>query len=171
MFDSNPAVTSFFQGGVKRWDGIDSGIDSVFDFPAYFDIRDVMAKSGKMDVLSKTLAEDRLYPNPEVLVTFLGNHDVRRFMSEPGATSQRLKLAFTLLLTYRGTPCIYYGDEIGMLGGNDPENRHDFPGGWPGIREARLRAPVAHRRRTQSGITYRGSPRCARSTLRSVTAS
>jgi len=33
-------------------------------------------------------------------------------------------------LTTRGTPLIYYGDEIAMRGGGDPDNRRDFPGGW-----------------------------------------
>jgi glycosidase len=69
-------------------------------------------------------------------VTFLGLHDVQRFMAEPGATPAGLKLAFTFLLTTRGIPLIYYGDEIGMPGGNDPDNRRDFPGGWPGERNA-----------------------------------
>lgn len=32
----------------------------------------------------------------------------------------------------RGIPELYYGDEIGMTGGDDPDNRHDFPGGFPG---------------------------------------
>jgi hypothetical protein len=36
------------------------------------------------------------------------------------------------LLTMRGMPQVYSGDEIGMTGGDDPENRHDFPGGFPG---------------------------------------
>jgi len=36
------------------------------------------------------------------------------------------------LLTVRGVPQIYSGDEIGMPGGNDPDNRRDFPGGFPG---------------------------------------
>jgi glycosidase len=63
-------------------------------------------------------------------VTFLGLHDVKRFMSEPGATKDGLKLAFTFLMTTRGIPMIYYGDEIGMPGGDDPDNRRDFPGGW-----------------------------------------
>ena len=35
-------------------------------------------------------------------------------------------------MTARGIPVIYYGDEIAMPGGNDPDNRRDFPGGWPG---------------------------------------
>jgi glycosidase len=43
-----------------------------------------------------------------------------------------LKLAFTFLLTMRGIPQLYYGDEIALRGGNDPDNRRDFPGGWAG---------------------------------------
>ena len=35
-------------------------------------------------------------------------------------------------MTLRGIPEIYYGDEIGMTGAGDPDNRRDFPGGWPG---------------------------------------
>jgi glycosidase len=62
-----------------------------------------------------------------MLVTFLGLHDVKRFMNEPGATPAGMKLAFTFLLTARGTPMIYYGDEIAMPGGEDPDNRRDYP--------------------------------------------
>ena len=39
-----------------------------------------------------------------------------------------------MTLTLRGIPEIYYGDEIGMPGGGDPDNRRDFPGGWIGDR-------------------------------------
>jgi len=35
-----------------------------------------------------------------------------------------------LILTLRGIPELYYGDELGMTGLADPDNRHDFPGGW-----------------------------------------
>lgn len=128
VFDRNPVVPSYFQGGVTR-DGVDTGVDSVFDFPTFFAIRDVFAHGKDIDGLAKVLAEDRLYPNASILVPFEGNHDVKRFMSEDGATPEALKLAFTYLLTMRGTPEIYYGDEIGMTGGDDPENRHDFPAG------------------------------------------
>ncbi len=130
VFDSNPAIPSSFQSSHNAKSPLDTGVDSVFDFPSFFNIRDAFAKGTPMDAESKTLAEDRLYPDPGVLVTFLGNHDVARFMSEPGATLDKLKLAFTFLLTARGIPCIYYGDEIAMRGGNDPDNRRDFPGGW-----------------------------------------
>ncbi|HEY3740862.1 MAG TPA: alpha-amylase family glycosyl hydrolase [Bryobacteraceae bacterium] len=130
VFDGDPAFTSFFQGGAKRFDGVDSGVQSVFDFPLYFAIRKTFANGEALRNIPQTLGHDRLYPDSNLLVTFLGLHDVARFMSEPGATLDGLKLAFTVLLTARGVPMIYYGDEIAMRGGGDPDNRRDFPGGW-----------------------------------------
>jgi neopullulanase len=130
MFDEDPGLVSFFQGGKPRFDGIDSGVDSLFDFPLYGAIRRVFARKAPADELGKVLAHDLLYQDPNLLVTFLGLHDVARFMNEPGASVEELKLAFTFLMTARGIPMIYYGDEIAMRGGNDPDNRRDFPGGW-----------------------------------------
>ncbi len=130
VFDADPSLVSFFQGGKSQFDGIDSGIDALFDFPSYYPIRRAFAQGKSIRDLAAMLAHDYLYPNPGNLVTFLGLHDVSRFMNEPGATLEGLKLAFTYLLTSRGIPMIYYGDEIGMPGGNDPDNRRDFPGGW-----------------------------------------
>jgi len=40
-------------------------------------------------------------------------------------------MAQTLVMTTRGAPQLYYGDEIAMAGGDDPDNRRDFPGGFP----------------------------------------
>jgi glycosidase len=130
VFDSDPALTSFYQGGREGFDGIDTGIDSVFDFPLESAIRRVFAAHASPSELARVIAHDRLYPDASRLVTFLGNHDMARFMNEPGATMDDLARAFTFLFSVRGTPLIYYGDEIGMAGGNDPDNRRDFPGGW-----------------------------------------
>jgi glycosidase len=131
MFDGDPALVSFFQGGRKQFDGVDSGVQSLFDFPQFYPIRRAFAQGHSIKELAVMLGHDYLYPNPNNLVTFLGLHDVERFMNEQGATAEGLKLAFTYLLTSRGIPMIYYGDEIAMRGGNDPDNRRDFPGGWP----------------------------------------
>ena len=130
VYDSDPALPSFFQGGRARFDGIDSGLDSVFDFPLQDAIARVFAGKAPLRELPKTLAHDSLYPDPATLVTFLGLHDMPRFLHRPGATAESLKQAFTFLLTTRGIPMIYYGDEVGMTGGDDPDNRRDFPGGW-----------------------------------------
>jgi glycosidase len=132
LLDGDPALVSFFQGGVTRFDGIDSGVDTLFDFPLYYAIRDAFAKNGSLRECARVLARDHLYRDASVLVTLLGLHDVPRFMSEPGASPAALARAFTFLLTARGTPLVYYGDEIAMPGGGDPDNRRDFPGGFPG---------------------------------------
>ena len=50
---------------------------------------------------------------------------------------RRAELAFAYVLTTRGTPQLYSGDEIAMQGGEDPDNRRDFPGGFPGERRMR----------------------------------
>jgi glycosidase len=144
VFDADPAFTSFYQGGRRGHDGIDTGYDSVFDFPLYFALRSAFARNGDLREVPRALAHDFLYPNPSMLVTFLGLHDVERFMSEPGATSATLRMAYTALFTLRGVPMVYYGDEIGMRGGKDPDNRRDFPGGW---------AHDAHNAFTQEGRT------------------
>jgi glycosidase len=78
------------------------------------------------------IGHDYMYPNPGLLWTFIGDHDEPRLMSSPQATIAALKLAYTCIFTIRGVPMLYYGDEIAMKGGDDPDNRHDFPGGWPG---------------------------------------
>ncbi len=132
VLDGDPALVSFFAGGRPQYDGIDTGVDSLFDFPAFFQIRHAFAQGKSIRAVASMLSHDRLYPDPGRLVTFLGLHDVGRFMSEPGATVDGLKLAWTFLMTSHGIPMIYYGDEIGMRGGNDPDNRRDFPGGWRG---------------------------------------
>jgi glycosidase len=82
--------------------------------------------------IADMLLHDASYVHPEMLVPFFANHDVPRFANAEGSSPAKLKLAFGLMLTLRGVPEIYYGDEIGMPGGGDPDNRRDFPGGWIG---------------------------------------
>jgi len=132
VFHPDPSVTSFFVGGVRRDDGIDSGLSTVFDFPMFSTIRDVLLRNAPAGRIADVLRHDTLYLRPDMLVPFFANHDVPRFASAEGSSPAKLKLAFGLTLTLRGIPEIYYGDEIGMPGGGDPDNRRDFPGGWSG---------------------------------------
>jgi neopullulanase len=132
VFHPDPSVTSFFVGGRKRYDGIDSGLSTVFDFPMYFTLRDVLLRDAPAGRIADVLRHDNLYVHPDTLVPFFANHDVPRFASAEGSSPEKIKLAFGLTLTLRGIPEIYYGDEIGMPGGGDPDNRRDFPGGWIG---------------------------------------
>jgi len=130
VFHPDPSVTSFFVGGQRRSDGIDSGVATVFDYPMYFALRDVLLHGAPAGRLTDVLRHDSLYQRPDDLVTFFSNHDVARLAGAPSASQLKQKMVFGLTLTLRGIPQLYYGDEIGMTGGDDPENRHDFPGGW-----------------------------------------
>jgi glycosidase len=132
VFHPDPTVTSFFVGGERRYDGIDSGLSTVFDFPMFFTLRDVLLRGAPTGHIADVLRHDALYVHPDTLVPFFANHDVPRFASAEGSSPTKMKLAFGLTLTLRGIPEIYYGDEIGMPGGGDPDNRRDFPGGWIG---------------------------------------
>ena len=125
MSDGNPEITSAFADGVTRA-GVDTGLYTPFDFPMYHATRDVFANGQPMTRLQQVLFADVLYPHAERLVPFLGNHDESRFaqaVTDPGLRGA----AYALLLTMRGTPQIYSGDEIAMQGGDDPDNRRDFP--------------------------------------------
>lgn len=132
LFDSDPVLLSYFQKGRRGHDGIDTEIDTLYDFGLFYPIRNAFAKGGNIREVSQMFSRDWIYPKSSALVTFLGVHDMERFMNEKGATTDGLKLAQTLIMTSRGTPLLYYGDEIAMPGGADPDNRRDFPGGFPG---------------------------------------
>jgi neopullulanase len=132
VFDGDPAMIRFFEGTNTTHDGVRTGVDYLFDFPLYYPIREAFIGGKPIKAIAQMLMRDQLYDEPDALMPFLGLHDVSRFMGEKGATVEGLKLAFTTVLTTRGTPLVYYGDEIAIPGGPDPDNRRDFPGGWPG---------------------------------------
>jgi glycosidase len=71
-----------------------------------------------------TAAQDRGagLPPTDILVNFMDNHDIPRFLYDKDSVPA-LESALTYLLTQDGIPCIYYGTEQGFKGGNDPANR------------------------------------------------
>jgi glycosidase len=132
VFHESPSVVSFFQGGRAGYDGIDTSLPALCDFPLAEALRGVLSGKQKMSSLPAILEQDRLYPNPAYLVTFVGNHDMSRLATLVKQDVAKIKLAHAILLTCRGVPQLYYGDEIGLSGEGDPDNRRDFPGGFPG---------------------------------------
>ena len=132
VLDGDIGHTTFYQGGRVRSDGVDTGLDTLFDFPLLYPMRGAFAQGRPLRGMAQIISYDHAYPNASVLLPLIGNHDMGRFMSETGANVTGLKLAETLVMTMRGTPQLYYGDEIAMLGTGDPDNRRDFPGGFPG---------------------------------------
>jgi cyclomaltodextrinase / maltogenic alpha-amylase / neopullulanase len=62
-----------------------------------------------------------------VQLNLLGSHDTPRILSILGGDRNALELAVVLQATLPGAPCIFYGDEVGLLGGMDPDSRRAFP--------------------------------------------
>jgi len=108
------------------------GMESLFDLPLYFKIRDVFAHDGSMRQLAGHLASSAAdYDNPSQMAALLDNHDLNRFITEAGDNGrEKFKLALAFLMTLDRIPTIYYGTETGMEGehifGKDPTNRADM---------------------------------------------
>jgi len=77
-------------------------------------------------------ARDFVYPNPNMILNFLDNHDIDRYSTSVKHDMLKYKMGLALLITSRGYPQIYYGTEIMLDGiaGSYEGNRFDFPGGW-----------------------------------------
>jgi glycosidase len=103
-----------------------SGI-SLLDFPLNTAIRDVFASNNNFSEIDNTLTtENGNFTWQNDMVTFIDSHDISRFLSVNNNTN-RLNEATAFLLTCRGIPVIYYGDEQFLhndtSGGGDPFNR------------------------------------------------
>ena len=100
----------------------------MLDFSLQNAVESCLAKNsaGGFSGINEVFKKDALFNNCHELVTFVDNHDMPRFLSA-GGTPGRLCLALGLIMTCRGTPCIYYGTEQYLHndtnGGADPYNR------------------------------------------------
>jgi glycosidase len=130
VFEEDSAQTAFFQGGKTGWDNIDTNLPSVFDFKLWRTSQEVFTGKKPARALRDVLKYDALYPNINRVTVLANNHDTDRFMSLKDADKDGAKLHIAFVLATRGIPQLYYGEEILMTGGHDPENRKDFPGGW-----------------------------------------
>jgi alpha-glucosidase len=66
------------------------------------------------------------YANQLAQLNLLGSHDTPRFLTELNGDLDLMQVALSLLFTRPGVPCVYYGDEIGLQGGDDPDCRACF---------------------------------------------
>ncbi|MCB9549121.1 MAG: hypothetical protein H6706_25240 [Myxococcales bacterium] len=134
-----------------------AGLDGQFDFPTHHRIQWGLLTGNAPfgDIEGAISTYERRYGPDALHVQFLGSHDSSRmasraasdpaggcrFADEPGCdllpgqpadagVYQRLRRAFTLLYTLPGLPLLYYGDDVALPGGNDPDSRRDMP--WTG---------------------------------------
>jgi neopullulanase len=102
-----------------------------------------------------------LYPWPATLaqLNLLDSHDTTRFLTLARDDDSALKLALLFMMCFPGAPCVYYGDEIGMVGGGTLEDaRRAFPwerSRWDEDLRRHFRAAIAMRR--EHGVLRRGS--------------
>ncbi|GGY63418.1 glycoside hydrolase family 13 protein [Pseudoduganella albidiflava] len=143
-------VVARWQQGKQNHDGYLSHMPSMMDFPLNDALRRALASpvdekgvdsnhgTFSLNDLYETLAQDHLYPAPQDLVLFEGNHDLPRTWSVLNEDMGLWRMAMAYLATAPRIPQFYYGTEILMpsttQGRDDASYRHDFPGGWPGDR-------------------------------------
>jgi glycosidase len=114
---------------------LNAGFTSAFHYPLYGALVDGIGKSGSVDRVASAVADGvaTLGDRALDLVLFVDNHDNPRFANIPGygvpedEIRRRLLLALDLIFTLPGIPQLYYGDELGMYGAGDPDNRRDLP--------------------------------------------
>jgi glycosidase len=136
-------------------------LDGQFDFPLRANlVQSVIMRTENMsDLASFMNSNDYYYGASAVMSTFIGNHDLPRIIhlaannrpwgdnqasdgknlawsGQPGAVAEieayeRVANAFGVLYTNRGAPLVYYGDEIGLPGAGDPDNRRFMQ--WTGL--------------------------------------
>ena len=103
-------------------------------------------KGGDYAQADELLKHDGEYKDATYLVTYLDNHDKPRFNGGAGngtpATAEQYFDALNFYFTARGIPCIYYGTEIRMQGGEDPDNRRVL--GAEGIKKAKSDPVYGH---------------------------
>ncbi len=130
-------------------------LDGQFEFPLLYPIRNVFGHDQSFHVLADEVElSDSVYGDSvQFMSPFLGNHDVARFATDitgcdnpllfegcsdvlenntsgSADLEDRLALAFAFVLTQPGVPLVYYGDEIGLAGAGDPDNRRLMPWQW-----------------------------------------
>ena len=106
-------------------------LDSIMNYPFKFAVTDFFAhRATTVKEFMDSLAANRvIYMEPitRQLWNLLDSHDTPRFLTSAKGQRDRLMLAAAFQFLYIGTPYIYYGDEIGLDGGDDPYCRRCMP--------------------------------------------
>jgi len=164
------------RGTISKFIGPDM-LQGQFDFPMLWAMQGAVAREqGSMaDLASAIEGSQTGYPSGAIMSPLIGNHDVVRFMGladgdipeteeeqkriafeapptvDDPASYDKLELAYAILFALPGPPTIYYGDEIGMTGSHDPDNRRMKP--WDDLapEQERVRARVGELGKLRGG--------------------
>ena len=126
------SAVAYWQSGTKNFDGFDSNLPTVMDFPTEEAIRQALENDGSgwgngLTRVYDAIAMDYQYADVNKLLTFLGNHDMARIADVvKDKDTRRVKLAYVLLATMRGIPQVLYGDEYAMTSKGEDVNNHSY---------------------------------------------
>ena len=140
-WDMNIPQVAYWQDDNPNWNGFDSNLPSIMDFPLQRAIITALCEENVnwdegMTRIYTVLAQDFAYKDLSHMMTFFANHDHARTGDIFRRNPDKMKIAMALLATVRGIPQLYYGDEMMFLEkpgmSHDGAKRIDFPGGWEG---------------------------------------
>lgn len=133
------AAVAYWQADTKNFDGFNSNLPTVMDFPVEEAIRQALENDGNywgggVAKVYDAVAQDYMYADVNKLLVFVGNHDMDRIADVvKDKDPRRTKLAITLIATLRGIPQLFAGDEYGQLSA-------DMSRGHSGLRQPLLQA-------------------------------
>ena len=132
---------------------LDAGFDSTFNFPLYGALVSAVGQGQSLDAVATVLTDEQSElgaARARRLVNMVDNHDTQRFANEPGPSvandeiRARLELALAIAFFAPGIPQLYAGDELGLFGGPNSDNRRDMPAwAWTAAGRATAMPPEA----------------------------
>lgn len=142
-----------------RWVG-DTHFDGLMNYPLRTALIDLIeGKIHPPQFMERVDNLLNLYPleNLYAMYSLLGSHDTERILTLFQGNLEKCKLAYLFIYAFPGCPAIYYGDEVGIEGGKDPDSRRAFP--WDESQwNSGLREYIKNliKLRTQSDVLRRG---------------
>jgi alpha-amylase len=100
--------------------------DSCFDFSFPGSVAGFIQNRGSVPAFNNYLTKRDHFKDQMVVTSHLDNHDLEGYLFQLKGDKTLFKLAAALEMTVIGVPLIYYGDEVGRIGGNWPDNRSDM---------------------------------------------
>jgi neopullulanase len=126
--NNHPSDIGYWQQNPKNIDGYNSGLESVMDLPLFETLTTAIRDNNARKVYMH-ITHDNAIPDADANFILLGNHDTERFFTTINENENKYKLGMMMLATLRGTPQLYYGDELlytGKKGINDGLMRADM---------------------------------------------